>query len=173
MADAQQIREIAERNVKVLSLKSERGHLRGVTSARIEEGLRCVIEDGPWKFSADMPAKAGGEETAPTPGALGRGALASCYAMSIVAWAARRQIPIESVQVEVQADFDARGELGMDDSIPPGYQEVRYVISVDSPAPADEVAELIEVADRYSPYVDVFARGQSMKRVVRLNGQEI
>jgi len=173
MASAQQIREITERSVKVLSLKSDRGHLTGVTSARIEDGLRCVIEDGPWKLTADMPVKAGGEDTAPTPGALGRGALASCIAINIAGWAARREIPIEAVNVEVQADFDARGELGMDDSIPPGYQEVRYVISVESPAPVDEVTELIEVAERYSPYVDVFARGQSMNRVVRLNGEEV
>jgi uncharacterized OsmC-like protein len=120
-----------------------------------------------------MPVKAGGEETAPTPGTLGRGALASCMAMSIARWAARRGVPIEAVQVEVQADFDARGELGMDDDIPPGYQEVRYVISIDSPAPADEVAKLVELAGRYSPYVDVFARSQTMKRIVRLNGEEV
>lgn len=173
MASPQEIRQIAERNVKLLSLKSERGHLTGVTTARIEDGLRCVIEDGPWKLSADMPIKAGGEETAPTPGTLGRGALASCVAMGIAAWAARRGTPIESIQVEVQTHFDARGELGMDDSIRPGYQAIRYLISVDSPAPADEVASLIQVAERYSPYLDVFAHAQSMKSVVRLNGQEL
>jgi uncharacterized OsmC-like protein len=173
MADPQKIREIAERNVKLLSLNSGRGNLKGVTTARIEDGLRCVIEDGPWKLSADMPVKAGGEETAPSPGTLGRGALASCIAINIAGWAARREVPIEAVQVEVQADFDARGELGMDDSIPPGYQEVRYVISIDSPASADEVAKLVEVAERYSPYVDVFARGQTMKRIVHLNGEEV
>jgi len=173
MAYPQEIGQIAERNVKLLSLKSERGHLTGITMARIEDGLRCVIEDGPWKLAADMPVKAGGEETAPTPGTLGRGALASCLAMGIASWAARRGMPIDAIHVEVQADFDARGELGMDDSIRPGYQAIRYVISIDSPAPADEVASLIEVAERYSPYLDVFAHAQSMKRVVRLNGEEL
>jgi hypothetical protein len=44
MADPRTIREIAERNVKLLTLKTERGHLTGVTTARIEGGLRCVIE---------------------------------------------------------------------------------------------------------------------------------
>jgi uncharacterized OsmC-like protein len=173
MAEPQKIREIAERNIKLLSLKSERGHIEGITTARIEDGLRCVIEDGPWRLHADLPVKAGGEESAPTPGVLGRGALASCLALSIAGWAARRAVPIESLQVEVRANFDARGELGMDDAVPPGYQNVCYVISVDSPAPADVVAELIEAAERHSPYVDVFARGQTMKRIVRLNGGEL
>ncbi|NIM27906.1 MAG: hypothetical protein GTO67_08250 [Gammaproteobacteria bacterium] len=173
MADPQTIREIAERNVRTLALKPARGHLTGVTTARIEDGLRCVIEDGPWTLAADMPVKAGGESSAPTPGALGRGALASCIAMTIASWAARRQVPVDAVEVEVQADMDARGELGMDDSIPAGYRQVRYVISIESLAPAETIAELVEAAELYSPYVDVFARGQSMKSIVRLNGEEV
>lgn len=173
MTDPQTIRATTERNVRYLALKPDRGHVRSVTAARIEDGLRCIIEDGPWRFAADMPEKAGGDGSAPTPGALGRGALASCIAVTVAAWAARREIPVESIEVEVQTEVDARGELGMDDSIPPGYRDVRYVVSVDSPASAGEVAELVATAIRYSPYVDVFARGQSMRPVVRLNGEEI
>jgi uncharacterized OsmC-like protein len=173
MASPETIREITERSVKLLSMKPERGHLKGITTARIENGMRCTIEDGPWTFAADMPVKAGGEESAPTPGALGRGAFASCIAVTLVAWAARWDIPLDSVQVHVETEFDARGELGMDDSIYPGYDEVRYEISIDSPAPAEVIAELVATAERYSPYVDVFARGQSMKRIVRLNGEEV
>lgn len=173
MASPRTIRETAERNVKILGLKPARGHLTGVTTARVEDGLRCVIEDGPWKLAADMPIKAGGDGTAPSPGALGRGALASCIAITVTAWAARRGIPLDAVEVEVQADFDARGELGMDDSIPPGYKEVRYVISVASPASAEVIADLVATAERYSPYVDVFSHPQSTTRIIRLNGEEV
>lgn len=173
MTNPRIIRETAERNVRLLAMKPDRGHLTGVTTARVESGLRCVIEDGPWKLTADMPAKVGGEETAPTPGALGRGALASCIAINVIAWAARREIPVESVEVEIRADFDARGELGMDDTVPPGYKEVRYAISVESPATAEEIADLVRTAERYSPYVDVFARGQTMRRTLRVNGEEV
>lgn len=171
MADTATIREIAERNARLLSLKPDRGHLTGVTKARIEDGLRCVIEDGPWRLAADMPAKAGGEDSAPTPGMLGRGALASCLAMMITTWAARLGVPIDSVEVEVQADFDARGELGVGDALP-GYREVRYVVSIDSPAPEEVLVELVDKAERHSPYVDVFARTQPMRRVLRLNHEE-
>ena len=61
----------------------------------------------------------------------------------------------------------------MDDRIPAGYKAIRYVVTIDSPASADVVAELVETAERYSPYVNVFARAQSMTRVVRLNGENI
>jgi len=167
------IREIAERNARMLALKPDRGHLTGVTKARIEKGLRCVIEEGPWKLAADMPAKAGGDDTAPTPGTLGRGALASCLAIGITVWAARLGIPVTDVEVEVQADFDARGELAVGDDVPPGYQEVRYTVSIDSPASDADLAEVLEKAERHSPYLDVFARPQSLKGTVRLNGKEV
>ncbi len=173
MADSTTIREIAERDCKMLALKPARGHMTGVTKARWVDGVRCEIEEGSWKLTADMPVKAGGEDTAPTPGMLGRGALASCLAIGITIWAARLGVPVDALEVEVQADFDARGELGVGDSIPPGYGEVRYLVSIESPAPKDALVELLETAERHSPYLDVFGRAQKMERVLRLNGEAV
>ena len=172
MTDPTKIREIAERNAKFLALKPDRGHLTGVTKARWIDGLRSEVEEGPWKLSVDMPLKAGGDETAPTPGMLGRGALASCIVVGIAMWAARLDIPLDALEVEVQGDFDARGELGVGDNIPPGYQEVRYLVAIDSPASEHVISQLVETAERHSPYVDVFSRGQTLQRTLRLNGRE-
>ena len=120
-----------------------------------------------------MPVKAGGEDTAPTPGMLGRGALASCLAIGITIWAARMGIAIDALEVEVQGDFDARGELGVGEDIPPGYQEIRYIISMDSSAPPEVLADLLETAERHSPYLDVFGRAQTMERTLRVNGKAV
>jgi uncharacterized OsmC-like protein len=169
MADQGTIRAIVERNIELLALKPARGHLTRATRARLASGLRCEIEEGPWKFAADMPAKAGGDDTAPTPGALGRGALASCLTMGIAIWAARLGVPIEALEVEVQADFDARGELGMGD-VRPGYSEVRYIVAIDSPASKQKLDELLALAERHSPYLDVFGRAMTLRRVLHVNG---
>jgi uncharacterized OsmC-like protein len=171
MADQETIRKIVERNIELLALKPARGHLTRTTKARLVGGLRCEIEEGPWKLAADMPAKAGGEETAPTPGTFGRGALASCLAVGIAVWAARLGVPIDAVEVEVQADFDARGELGMGD-VQPGYGEVRYVVGIDSPASRQELDALVALAERHSPYLDIFARPMTLRRVLHVNGVE-
>ena len=173
MADPTKIQEIAERNAKFLALKPKRGHLTGVTKARWVGGLSSEVEEGPWKLAVDMPLKAGGEESAPTPGMLGRGALASCIVVGFSMWAARLGVPINALEVEVQGDFDARGELGVGDNIPPGYQEVRYLISVDSPASEKTIADLLETVESHSPYVDVFSRAQTMRPILRLNGKEV
>ena len=165
------IRAIAERNVRLLAARPDRGHLSCATRARLVDGLRCEIEEGPWKFAADMPAKVGGDDSAPNPGVLGRGALAGCLAIGIGAWAARLGVPLDSVEVEVQADFDARGELGMGE-VPAGYSEVRYVVSIESPAPRRELDRLLAMAERHSPYLDIFGRAIALKRALRVNGKE-
>jgi uncharacterized OsmC-like protein len=172
MSDPSTIRAIAERHVQLLAMMPSRGHLTCATRARLVDGLRCEIEEGPWKFSADMPAKVGGGETAPTPGVLGRGALASCLTIGIAVWAARLGVRIDALEVEVQADFDARGELGVGNGVPPGYTQVRYVVSIESPAPQHELDELLSMAERHSPYLDVFGRAMAMSRILRLNGAE-
>ena len=169
MTDTARIRETLERNVRLLTARPQRGRLTGVTRARVEDGVRCTLSDGPWSLAVDLPAKAGGEDSAPPPGMLGRGALASCLAMGITMWAARLGVPLDAVEVEVQADFDARGELGMD-GVPAGYREVRRVVRIESPAPKRTLVELVDTAERHSPYLDVFGRGQALRRELHLHG---
>jgi hypothetical protein len=107
MADQGAIRESAERNVRLLTARPDRGHLSCATRARLVDGLRCEIEEGPWKLAADMPAKVGGDDSAPTPGVLGRGALAGCLTIGIAAWAARLGVPLDAIEVEVQTSTRA------------------------------------------------------------------
>jgi uncharacterized OsmC-like protein len=172
MADQATIREIAERNIQLLAMRPTRGLLSCTAKARLRDGLCCEITEGPWRLAADMPAKAGGEETAPTPGVLGRAALASCLVIGIATWSARLGIPIDDLEVAVHADFNARGELGADDDVRPGYTSVRYEIAIDSPAPRERLVELLDLAERHSPYLDVFSRPMAMSGSRRLNGQE-
>ena len=171
MADQMAIQKATERSLQILALKPSRGHLSCATRARLVDGLRCEIEEGPWKLAADMPAKMGGDETAPTPGVLGRAALASCLAIGIASWAARLGVPIDAIEVEVQADFDARGELGVGNGIPPGYTEVRYAVSMESQAPGYLLDEVLDLAERHSPYLDVFGRAIPLRRVAPPNAK--
>ena len=171
MADPRTIKQIFERNVDLLTQRPARGFLTFATTARLVDGLRCEIADGAWLLAADMPANIGGSNTAPSPGVLGRGALASCLVIGISRWAARLGVPLEALEVEVEADLDARGELGMSADIRPGYGEVRYTISLRSPAPRERVSELIATAERYSPHLDIFGRAVALRGVRHVNGE--
>jgi uncharacterized OsmC-like protein len=156
-----------ERCAKALKLRPSLGRDTGITKARIREGLICDIEAGPWHFVADMPKAAGGSETAPTPGAYGRAALGSCLAVGYMMHAAKLGVPIRALEVEIQADYDDGALFGVSDA-PPGYLEVRYVVTVESGAPEAEVLRVLDEGDAHSPYLDVFRRSQTCTRSVRI-----
>ena len=129
--------------------------------------MTCEVEEGNWKFLADMPESIGGNSQGPTPGVYGRAALGSCLAIGYMMMAAKRNIPVSSLEVEVQADYDDGALLGTV-KVAPGYSEVRYTVTIESTAPEEEVLKMIDDADLCSPYLDVFSRGQNCKRQVHL-----
>ena len=166
--DNDQIREILERNVQAVRLRPSVGQNTARTKVRLKPGLECEVVEGQWTLTVAMSAKSGGTNAGPNPGVLGRGALGSCLALGYAMWAIRLGVPIETLEVEVEADYDARGELGISDEVPPGYTQVRYSVTVSSSAPEADVRRLIDTADRYSPYRDVFARAHEVRREVRI-----
>jgi uncharacterized OsmC-like protein len=164
MENSENLRGILERNVKAVSIRPSIGQGTATTRVRLKPGLECEIEEGAWKLTAGVGEKSGGTNAGPNPGILGRGALGSCLAIGYAMWAARLGVPIESLDVEVEADYDSRGELGVSDDVPPGYTQVRYRVMVTSPAPEEEVRRMIDTADKYSPYRDVYARAHDIVR---------
>lgn len=167
MEDQAPIRETLERNVRAVSLRPAVGQGTAHTVARLRPGLEVEVEEGPWKLTVGMHPKSGGNGAGPNPGVLGRGALASCLAIGISMWAARLGVPLTQLEVEVEADYDSRGELGVSDDVFPGYAQVRYTILVDSPAPREAVLRMLDTAQRYSSYRDVFARAHDVRGTVR------
>jgi uncharacterized OsmC-like protein len=168
MQDTETIRTALERNVKAVTLRPSIGLHTGKTHVRLRPGLVCDIEDGPWKLTVGMSEKSGGTNAGPGPGTFGRGALGSCLALGYAMWAARMGVPIDALDVDVEADYDSRGELGISDEVPPGYTQVRYIVTVTSGAPEEDVRRVIDIADKYSPYRDVFARAHDVRRELRI-----
>jgi uncharacterized OsmC-like protein len=166
MASPEQIRATIERNVKEVALQPSTG--TATTRVTLKPGLECDIEDGTWKLTAGVSEKWGGTNAGPNPGILGRGALGSCLAIGYAMWAARLGVPIDALEVEVQGDYDSRGELGLADDVPPGYLQVRYRVLVTSPAPEADVQRVLDMADKYSPYRDVYARAHDVRREVTI-----
>ena len=78
--------------------------------------------------------------TSPTPGVFGRAAFGSCLVIGYAMWAARLEIPIESLEVEVHSDFDARGELGVSADVRPGHTAIRYIVRMTSDASGRSIA---------------------------------
>ena len=88
MTETEKIKFALERSIKALKLKPSLGLGTGKSTTRIKNGLTCEIQEGSWKFTADMPASIGGNAVGPTPGVYGRAALGSCLAIGYMMVAA-------------------------------------------------------------------------------------
>ena len=134
----------------------------------ITDGLRCTSEEGSWRVETDLPDTMGGEGSGPSPGMLGRAALGSCLAMGYQMRAARLGIPMTSVRVEIDADYDLAGMLSPEATARPGYSEVRYHVIVESDAPEADIHRVLDEGDVLSPYRDVFSEATPMQRTVTI-----
>ena len=162
------IKTAIERNVRAVSLRPSVGQGTAITKVTWREGLTCDVEEGPWKLVAGMTEKYGGSNAGPNPGVYGRAAVGSCLAIGYMMWAARLEIPVRSLEVEVHADYDVRGELAVEDNVRPGYTRMRYIVTIDSDAPEADVMRLLDTADRYSSWRDDLANPVPMEREVRM-----
>ncbi len=174
MNNANKIKTAVERSKKALALKPAMGRGTGTSKVRITNGLTCEIQEGNWKFLADMPESIGGNNAGPTPGVYGRAALGSCLAIGYMMKAAEMDIVINHLEVEVQADYDDGALLGTaEKNIPPGYLEVRYSVNIECDAPEEKIMQILNDADAHSPYLDVFSRGQKCRRQVHIVSPKI
>ena len=78
-------------------------------------------------------------------------ALAGCVTTTTVLHAAARGIRIRKLATELVGDIDLQGLLGLDDSIPAGYESIRIRMDIEADCSDRELAELIEFAQRHSP----------------------
>ncbi len=152
-----------ERLTKVVEARPAFGLDTAQSVTTVVDGLQCVSEEGSWRLETDLPDSMGGTETAPTPGVLGRAALGSCMAMGYVMRAAVLGVPVTSLRVEVEADFDIQGMLVLDAEAPPGYTEIRVHVEIESSAAEADIRQVLDEGARLDPYLDVFSRAQSVK----------
>ena len=167
MKEQEDIKRKVNRVTQALTLKPALGHGMGKSKTRITSGLACETREGDWVLKTDMPEQVGGSGTASTPGVLGRAALGSCLAISYMLWASKLDIKVDSLEVEVEADYDDGGLFGTSDSRP-GYLEIRYTVRIKSPALAEDIENMLDLADKHSPYLDVFSGAQPCVRKVEL-----
>jgi uncharacterized OsmC-like protein len=163
----QRIKEAFERNRKALELRPSVGQGTAVTKVTHTGGLGCAVEEGKWKFTVDASPKSGGGDEGPNPGIIGRAALGTCLAQAYATWAAVLGVPIDAMEVVIEADYDARGLHG-DESVPVTYSEVRYNVTIASTAPDEEVMAMMEKAELHCPYLHNFAKPLKLRRNIEL-----
>ena len=107
-----------------------------------------------------IPPKSSGLGSSANGGELLFLALATCYCNDIYREAAKRNIPVEKVEVEVSGDFGAEGE---------GAKNVSYSAKVHAKGTENEIRELMEYTDTVAEIQNTLRAGTDVK----LSGVEI
>ena len=160
---SERIRSAQERNARAVALRPALGQKTVHTTVRMIDGLCCEIEEGRWKIISDASEKSGGTGKGPDPGAMCRAALGACLALGYTMWAARLQVPVENLEIELESDFDARGQYGIGD-VRPGHAEIRYNVRIESSASDEDIQAVVDKADAASMVLDAFANTQKLVR---------
>ena len=162
MTDTARIRDALTRANETVILRPQRGQRTYRNVATLTEGTLCHVEDGKHNLIIDVGKALGGDDAGPTPVAVLRSAMTSCVAIGIKQWAARRNVDITHLEVVLETDIDARGQLGLRDDIAPGFEAIRLSIMVSSTAPQTLIQDIVEASLSYSPLIDVFANAKAI-----------
>ena len=125
--------------------------------SRQRSGFESEAKAGECRLVLDQPSALGGTDRGPRPGEVVLMALASCQEHTYRVHAALLGIPLEDIHVELEGLVDGRGFLG-DESVTPGFSEVRGVVTIKSSASDADLARLRETVDRHCPVLDDLRR---------------
>lgn len=162
---------LAERSARI-----EAGDL-GVTAltARVtaegRSGVRRIrIRD--FQVLTDSPPDFAGYDLGPTSPELQLGILGSCLNHSWLIQAALLDIPIQSLEVEVTGQLDARtGRPGFE-SVPVHPHDLAYVVRIVSPASNEDIARLEAQVERACPILNLLKNPRTIRGSVELRPAE-
>ncbi len=85
-------------------------------------------------------------------------ALAGCVTTTLILHAAVRGVTIHKLSSELEGDIDVQGLLGLDDSVSPGYEQIRIRLLVEADCSEEELEDLLKTAQEHSPVCNTVCR---------------
>jgi hypothetical protein len=82
-------------------------------------------------------------------------ALAQCHEQTYRLYAEALGIPLDGVQVKLQAALDLRGLYAAADRIRAGFSNVQATVEISSPADIYEIERLRVTVERHAPVLDI------------------
>ena len=113
------------------------------------EGVSCSVQTGKALVEAGLHPATGGPGYQVCSGDMLLEALVACAGVTLSAVATAMDIPIQSGHLRAEGELDFRGTLGVSKEVPVGFKDIRLRIKLDTTAPPDKIARLIELTERY------------------------
>jgi uncharacterized OsmC-like protein len=130
------------------------GHNRTTIEGFYGAGREDTSRSAPFVLDADEPPVLLGQNLAPNAPEYVLHALAACLTGTIVYHAAARGIVLEGLECTIEGDVDLHGFLGLDETVRPGYQQIRVAFKATGDFDDEQLAELARLTS-YSPVRDI------------------
>lgn len=85
-------------------------------------------------------------------------ALAGCVTTTFVLHAMARGITIKELSTELKGNIDLQGLLGLDDSVPAGYEQIDIKMKVKADCSDEQLDALLAYAQQHSPVCNTVCR---------------
>lgn len=121
------------------------------------DAVASTITLGGYRVEVDEPPTLGGADTAPNPVQYYLASLLSCQIVTYRFWADRLGVRIDRITAVAEGDLDVRGFFGLDDTVRPGFTEVRVNVDIAGPDDAERYRELHQAVDEHCPVLDLTA----------------
>lgn len=131
------------------------------------DGARARTTARSFSIDTDEPEPLGGTDEGVDPMELLLAAVGTCLQIGWVTQAAKRDIDLRSLRIEVEGDYDLRGYLDLDADVRPGFSRLRYTVDVDADADDGVLEEIRQAAEATSPMFDNARNGAPVAGEVR------
>jgi len=114
-----------------------------------EIGGREIAKD--FTIRIDEPLELGGTNRHANPQEVLLASLNACMTVGYVAACTLEGIELEALRIETSGDIDLRGFLGLDPSVKPGYDALRYTVYLTAKASPAQLEKVHDFVCRTSP----------------------
>lgn len=130
--------------------------------SKVGEGISCKIETGKMMAEAGLHPATGGDGLSVCSGDMLLEALAACAGVTLKAVATAIDFNLQDASIHVEGDLDFRGTLSVDKNAPVGFRDIRLNFQVVSDEPAEKLATLIKLTERFCVVFQTLAKGNSI-----------
>jgi uncharacterized OsmC-like protein len=114
--------------------------------------------DEPFVFTNGEPPVLLGNNEGANPVEFLLHALAGCVTTTFILHASARGVKIHELSTVLDGNIDLHGLLGLNESISPGYEQIRIKMHVKADCSDEELEDLISTAKRHSPVCNTVCR---------------
>jgi uncharacterized OsmC-like protein len=111
--------------------------------------IACKVETGRALAVAGLHPATGGSGLELCSGDMLLEALVACAGVTLKVVSTALDIPLTTASVTAEGDIDFRGTLGVAKDAPVGFAQIRLDFQVETDAPDDKLARLLELTERY------------------------